>query len=221
MDELSKILKKEIDDHFHYYFEKSIKNGDLLKGRTNSLIYSTIYSIHTMIMSSLSRSFESSLGTLFDKLLNRVSEYYNGNSFTEIKLDNGEKLKVDLGFERDNVISIFENKLHGELDNKKAEIEKTKLVERYEALKMINPTKDIKFFLGVVGNKNGGEPSNWEKGRVGDWFSNDEIKVEKDLYTYVSGNCDFFPWFIQEILPYIGKNYCELEQKVYIIYNKN
>lgn len=221
MEKLHKILKQEIDNHFQHYFNKSIKNGDLLKGRTNSSIYSSIYSLQTMIMSSLSRSFESSLGNLFDKLLNRVSEYYNGNSFTKIVVEKGKNLKVDLGFERGNVISIFENKLHGELDNKKSEIEKTKLVERYEVLKRANPTKEIRFFLGVVGNKNGGTPSNWEKGRVGNWFSSNEIKVEKDLYDYVSGNEEFFPWFTKEILPYIGKNYCDLEQKVYTIYNKD
>jgi hypothetical protein len=220
MDELYKILKQEIDNHFQHYFDKSIKNGNLLKGRTNSIIYKNIYSLQTMIMSALSRSFESSLGTLFDKLLNKASEHYNGNSFTKITLDSTKIIKVDLGFERENTINIFENKLHGELDNKKSEIEKSKLVERYEELKKQYPTKEIRYFLGVIGNKNGGDFSNWEKGRVGDWFSDDEIKVEKDLYDYISGNEDFFPWFNKEIMPYIGKKYCELEQIVYTIYKK-
>jgi len=117
------------------------------------------------------------------------------------------------------VISIFENKLHCELDNKKSEIEKNKLVERCEILKKLHPNKEVKMFIGVVGNRNGGGPDNWDKGRVGDWFLDDEIKVEKDLYDYISEDKYFFPWFIEEILPYIGKKYCELEQMVYTIYN--
>lgn len=221
MKELSKILKKSIDLHFQNYYNKSIKNGNLLKGRTNSIIYSNIYGFDTIIKSSLSRSFESSLGTLFDKLLNHASIFFNGNSFTKINTESKKILKIDLGFERDGQINIFENKLHGELDNKKSEIEKNKLVERYKVLQKLHPEKKINFFLGVIGNKNGGGASNWDKGCVGDWFSDNEIKVEEELYYYISGDENFFPWFVIEILPYIGIKYSELEQIVYTIYNKN
>jgi hypothetical protein len=220
MEKLSKTLKKVVDLHFENYYNKSIKDGTLLKGRTNSIIYSNIYGLNTMITASLCRSFESSLGSLFDKLLNESSVFFNGNSFTKINVTSKKIVKVDLGFERNGEINIFENKLHGELDNKKSEVEKTKLIERYEILQKLHPDKKINFFLGVVGNKNGGVASNWDKGRVGDWFSDDEIKVEEDLYNYISGDENFFPWFVSEIMTYIGIKYSELEQMVYTIYNK-
>jgi hypothetical protein len=221
MEKLSKKLKKVVDLHFENYYNESIKDGNLLKGRTNSIIYSNIYGLNTMITASLCRSFESSLGSLFDKLLYESSIFFNGNAFTKINVNCKESFKVDLGFERDKEINIFENKLHGELDNKKSEVEKIKLVERCEILQKLYPEKKINLFLGVVGNKNGGGASNWDKGRVGDWFSDDEIKVEEDLYSYISGDENFFLWFVDEILPYIGIKYCELEQMVYTIYNKN
>ncbi len=82
---------------------------------------------------------------------------------------------------------IIELKAGGDLDNKKAKIEKTELTHEFFELKNQVPNDEIvKIFLGTAYNKDG-EGNVWKQDRVKQYFSEKELLIGKDYWNFV---CD-------------------------------
>ena len=176
------------------------------------------YRVH----SAISRSIDSSLGSLHEKLLIAISERYNSETATVLqtkKATSGRKHRIDLKFHRTNHAYLFEIKLHCELDNKKAEAESKELLRHktiYARESKIS-SKNIHAFLGVIGNKDGNKPSDFYMGRLTPSFSRAEVLVEQELYDMVSGRKGFFAefkkFYAQVVIPVINNTIRTIEHK--------
>lgn len=85
---------------------------------------------------------------------------------------------------------LMELKIGGDLDNKKAQSEKVSLLKQYVILRNsrdIAPKDDVKIFFCTAYNKNG-ENEKWVQERVGQFFSENEIKVGRDFWNFVSNS---------------------------------
>ena len=154
----------------------------------------------------LGRSFDSSLGTLWEKILWETSVEYNDDTFSkneklvvDLKVGN-KKWIVDLGFLRKNKYSLIELKLGGQLDNKKSKVEVETLKDRKDVLSEV-VDKPISTYLGVVTNQLTDKPETWDKSTVLKEFSKDQLLIEKQLFDYVSGIDGYFEWIKSEIQP--------------------
>lgn len=82
---------------------------------------------------------------------------------------------------------IIELKAGGDLDNKKAKVEKRELLQEFFMLKnTISKDEKIKLFFGTAYNKFG-EGNVWKQDRVKQFFSVDELLIGKDYWDFV---CD-------------------------------
>jgi hypothetical protein len=198
-NELKPVLFQIIKKHFEKYLTKKLKT-DILKGVNNSFVCD-VFSSEFKVYKALGRSIDSSMGILHEKLLVASSKYYNDKTFktySDLTVD-GKKWIIDLGFVRNGDITIIEIKLNGELDNKKVKSEKRALMSRKKSL-MEAQDCDVKFYLGIVGNKDGGAACNWKPGRITRYgFDRSEVLVSEELYTKVTNDTEFFSWFKREI----------------------
>ena len=175
---------------------------------------------------AISRSLDSSLGHLYEKLIEQISIYYNELTIKKLKtINNTTKAKrksgykVDLLFHRNGNVFIIELKLHCELDNKKAKAEKKSLEIIKEVYKNeINiDENNIHTFLGVVGNKDGKSPNDFKMGLLREAFDRNEILVAKELFNFVSGSDKFYDEFIKfktkHISPILNESIATIEKQ--------
>jgi hypothetical protein len=190
-------LETIVESHISRWLKIKLKNN-LLEGFDVSFVtngYDKKFQIH----SAIGRSLDSSLGKLYEKLLEAISEHYNDITLTRLKTKkkNGKPYIIDLLFHRNGIANLIEIKLHCELDNKKSLSEKQALDERKEIYiketKLSN--KKVNIFMGVVGNKDGDKPTDFKMGRLSEHFDRSEVLVEKELFNFVSGRNGFFEEF--------------------------
>ncbi len=200
--ELYSKLETIVETHIRNWTKNKLKD-DLLQGFDISFVTNG-FPKESQFYGAINRSLDSSLGCLYEKLIEQISIYYNEfttkklktiNKSTKAKRKSG--YKVDLLFHRNGNVFIFELKLHCKLDNKKAKAEKKSLKIIKEAYKNeINiDENNIHPFLGVIGNKDGEFPNDFKMGRLKEAFDRTEILVEKELFDFVSGVDGFFTEF--------------------------
>lgn len=83
---------------------------------------------------------------------------------------------------------LLELKIGGDLDNKKAESEKSALLHQYATLRSDNKIKrddDVKIFFCTAYNKFGDEQI-WNQERVMQFFSPGEILIGRDFWNFIS-----------------------------------
>jgi hypothetical protein len=209
--ELLKNLNKITNNHINTWCNKKLKDN-LLDGFDISDITSGIKK-STSVGSALGRSRDSSLGFLYEKLIQQISIYYNELTVTSLKtINNTTKAKkksgykVDLLFHRNGNVFIFELKLHCKLDNKKAKVERKSLEILKEVYKNETNISDnnIHILLGVIGNKDGKTPNDFKMDRVNEAFDRSEVLVAAELFNFVSGSDTFYNEFRKFILNYIN-----------------
>lgn len=195
--ELYSTMKNIVNSHIEKWLNTKLKN-DLLDGFDISFVtngYDRTFQIH----SAIGRSLDSSLGKLYEKLLESISEYYNDLTLTKLKTKkkNGKPYIIDLLFHRNNIANLIEIKLHCELDNKKSLSERQALDERKKVYIKESKlsSKNVNIFMGVVGNKDGNNPMDFKMGRLSEWFDRNEVLVERELFDFVSGVDGFFKEF--------------------------
>lgn len=216
--ELKKILVDIIDTHWEKYWKKKNKE-DLLKNKSNSWIHKGGIILDD-VSGSLTRSKESSMGFLYEKIVIAISEYFNVKTFSTIKglkiKQTGKKWIIDLSFERDGVTYLIEIKLGANMDNKKSVSEAKSLSVRKKTLIENNLAKDVETYLGIVTLGNGeASPKEWKIGRVGEGFDRSEILVERELFDFVSNNTEVFDFLVTEIQPVVMGGWKEILGKVY------
>ena len=87
---------------------------------------------------------------------------------------------------------IIELKAGGDLDNKKAKVEKNELLQEYFLLKnLIKNDENVKIYLATAYNKYG-EGKEWKQGRVQQYFSQDELLIGKDYWNFVCNSEEGF-----------------------------
>lgn len=210
--ELLKNLNKITNIHINNWCNRKLKQN-LLDGFDVSDITRNIKK-KTIIGSAIGRSLDSSLGFLYEKLIEEISIYYNELTIKKLKtINNTTKAKrksgykVDLLFHRNGNVFIIELKLHCELDNKKAKVERKSL----EILKKVYKNEinisdsNIHILLGVVGNKDGKNPSDFKMGRVDEAFDRNELLVAEELFNFVSGSDTFYDEFKKFITNHISE----------------
>lgn len=202
--ELYSDMKNIVNSHIEKWLKTKLKNN-LLDGFDVSFVtngYDRKFQVH----SAIGRSLDSSLGSLYEKLLECISLHFNELTLKKLKTINyttkAKKktfYKTDLLFKRNGKVFIIEIKLHCELDNKKAGSEKKSLEtlkKVYSEEAKLSPN-DIKTFIGVIGNKDGNKPTDFKMGRLIEAFKRNEVLVEKELFDFVSGVDGFFKEFIK------------------------
>jgi hypothetical protein len=203
-------LKKKISElvinHWGKYYTSKLKK-DLIAGKKNSWVHNGA-SIETLLWSALSRSYDSSLGNLYEKILVILSEYYNDKTYGKLKNlklhSNGKVWIIDLGFKRNDVDYLIELKLGGELDNKKAKSEASALKERKDVLIESKLADKVETYLGIITLSKGEEtPKEWKMGRVKLGFDRNQVLVERELFDFVSNDTDVFDFIKDKIQPFI------------------
>jgi hypothetical protein len=197
--ELLKSLNRIADTHINNWRNKKIKEN-LLDGFDISDVTCDLEK-ESVVGGALMRSMDSSLGSLYEKLIEQISIYYNELTIRKLKTINNSTnakkksgYKVDLLFHRNGNVFIIELKLHCELDNKKAKAEKQSL----QILKQVYTSEisisgdNVHTFLGVIGNKDGKNPSDFKMGRLHEAFDRSELLVAEELFNFVSGNDTFY-----------------------------
>ena len=215
--ELKKILVDIVDTHWERYLKEKNKK-DLLKSKNNSWINKGS-SVLSDVCSSLSRSRDSSMGNLYEKIVNAISEYFNVKTFSTIKgltiKQSGKKWIIDLAFERDGVTYLVEIKLGGNLDNKKAISEANALSVRKQTLIENSLAENVETYLGIITLGNGEtSPDEWEMGRVSLGFDRSQVLVERELFDFVSNNTEVFDFLVTEIQPVVMGGWNEVERKI-------
>lgn len=202
--ELKQVLTQIITQHWENYLKGVLKKDLLSPLQTNFTMVG--YSADGYLMSRLGRSLDSSRGNLWQKILVRLSEFFNEKTYDKVV---GLKLKttgktwiVDLAFERDGITYLIEIKLGGNLDTKKAKSEATSLKDRKDCLLDNNLASEVKTYLGVICLGNGESlPQNWDMGRVSEGFKRSEVLVERELFDFVTNDTNVFDFIRKVIQP--------------------
>jgi hypothetical protein len=216
-NELKNICTEIINTHWERYLkEKNKKN--LLENKNNSWINNGS-SLLSDVCSSLARSRDSSMGSLYEKIVNAISNYFNTKTFKNIKglkiKDSGKNWIIDLAFERDGITYLVEIKLGGNLDNKKAISEANALSVRKQTLIENNLAKNVETYLGIITLGNGEtSPDEWEMGRVSLGFDRTQVLVERELFDFVSNNAGVFDFLVAEIQPIVMNGWNDVEKKI-------
>lgn len=215
--ELKKLLIDIVNNHWENYLKNKLKK-DLIGGKLKSWDTQG-EDVDFLLASTLSRSYDSSRGNLWEKILFEISTYYNDNTFKKIKdlklKSNGKEWIVDLAFERNEKTYLIELKLGGELDNKKAKSEADALAERKDALIENKLCSEVETYLGIITLSNGeNTPMDWAMGRVELGFTRDEVLVERELFDFVSNDTDVFDFIKEEIQPLAMKAWKSVKEKI-------
>jgi len=215
--ELKKILVDIVSNHWEKYLKNKLKK-DLIGGKLKSWDTQG-EDVDFLLASTLSRSYDSSRGNLWEKILFAISSYYNDKTFKKVKglklKSNGKEWIVDLAFERDGKTYLIELKLGGELDNKKAKSESDALLERKEVLIENKISSEVQTYLGIITLSNGeNSPMDWDMGRVSLGFTRNEVLVERELFDFVSNNPDVFNFIKEEIQPFAMKEWKSVKEKI-------
>ena len=176
----------------------------------------------------INSSYNSSNGTLWEKILYKISEACNDETYSKdeelvrnLKVHE-KKWIVDLGFSRNGEHHIIEEKLGGQLDNKKSKIEKINLEERKKVLEEIVGT-EVNIHLGIITNQLTNKPETWNKSTVLNEFTRgNNLLIEKELFDFVAGIDGFFEWIKTEIQPKAMRKYKEVldEYKTFVGFNE-
>ena len=215
--ELKKILIDIVNNHWENYLKNKLKK-DLIGGKLKSWDTQG-EDVDFLLASTLSRSYDSSRGNLWEKILFEISTYYNDNTFKKIKdlklKSNGKDWIVDLAFERNGKTYLIELKLGGELDNKKAKSEADALAERKDVLIENELYSEVETYLGIITLSNGeNTPMDWNMGRVELGFTRNEVLVERELFDFVSNDTDVFDFIKEEIQPLAMKAWKSVKEKI-------
>ena len=93
---------------------------------------------------------------------------------------------------------LIELKIGGDLDNKKARSENEALFEQYAILANSLPkSADIHCFFAAAYNRFG-EGKEWNRGRVLQFFSKDELLIGKDFWNFVCKSSNGYGIVISE-----------------------
>tara|TARA_Y100000004_G_C8814146_1_gene369044 strand:- start:57 stop:752 length:696 start_codon:yes stop_codon:yes gene_type:complete len=220
-------LKKDLVDITNNHWDTWLKAKKKNSIKNNDFSFVDIgMDKEFLFHSRVGRSYDSSLGTLWEKILFRISEEYNEDTFSK----NEELVKyltvddkrwiIDLGFLREGLYNILELKLGCQLDNKKAEVEKSKLGKRKQVLLEV-VDKDVKTYLGVITNQLTDKPETWNKSTVLKEFTiGGDLLIERQVFDFVSGIDGFFDWVKKEIQPEVVKKWLEVynEYKLFVGY---
>jgi len=215
--ELKRILVQVIIDHWGKFLDKKLKQ-DLIGKKKNSWI-DVGEDLEFILYSTLSRSRDSSMGNLYEKILFEISKFFNDKTYGKV---NGLKIRksgknwiIDLAFERDGKTYLIEIKLGGELDNKKAKSEAEALQDRKEALIENKLASNVETYLGVITLTKGEDSSeNWVMGRVSEGFDRSEVLVERELFDFVSNDTDVFDFIKDEIQPFVMQEWKTVKEKI-------
>jgi hypothetical protein len=215
--ELKKILTEVVINHWDKYLKSKLKK-DLIGGKLKAWDTQG-EDVDFLLASTLSRSYDSSRGNLWEKILFEISTYYNDKTFKKIKglklKSNGREWIVDLAFERNGKTYLIELKLGGELDNKKALSEAKALFERKNVLLESKIASDVETYLGIITLSNGeNNPTEWNMGRVQLGFDRSEVFVERELFDFVSNDTDLFEFIKTEIQPIAMREWKLVKEKI-------
>lgn len=197
---LKQKLTDIVNDHVDNWVKKKVKE-ELL----NDSFVTRWLDTDMRVMSTISRSLDSSSGTLYERILEELSHTYNDTTTTvldTVKKEKGKKNSkyiMDLAFSRDGKHYIIEVKLHCELDNKKSKSEMKALKafrKAYIKEKKITNSENVKIYIASVGNKDGHNPTDFKMGRLTSAFTREEVLVERELFDLVTGQPDFFDQFV-------------------------
>ncbi|MFW6129892.1 MAG: TdeIII family type II restriction endonuclease [Atribacterota bacterium] len=84
-----------------------------------------------------------------------------------------------------NLHSLIELKIGGDLDNKKARSEKEAILEQFAILSNTLPeSKNIRIYFATAYNKFG-EGNDWIQGRVRQYFADKELLIGKDFWNFI------------------------------------
>ena len=220
-NELTNILIPIIKEHWTKFLKTKLKK-DIISKKSNSWIDEG-EDIDFKLISTLSRSKDSSFGLLWEKILFEISKYYNDKTFKNVKdlklKSNGKQWIVDLAFERNGKTYLIEIKLGGELDNKKAISEAAALRERKEVLVENKISSNVETYLGVITlSKGESSPINWVMGRVELGFDRSEVLVERELFDFVSNDIEIFDFIKNEIQPYAMNEWKSVRERIKKVY---
>lgn len=215
--ELKRILVQAITDHWGKFLDKKLKQ-DLIGKKKNSWI-DVGEDLEFILYSTLSRSKDSSMGNLYEKILFEISKFFNDKTYGKVKnlkiRKSGKKWIIDLAFERDGKTYLIEIKLGGELDNKKAKSEAEALKDRKETLIENKLASNVETYLGVITLTKGEDsPENWVMGRVSEGFDRSEVLVERELFDFVSNDTDVFDFIKNEIQPFVMQEWKVVKEKI-------
>lgn len=222
--ELKQTLTELIENHWFNFLKNKLKKDLIGKKR-----YSWIDSgedLEFILYSTLSRSKDSSMGNLYEKILFEISKFFNDKTYGKVKdlkiRKSGKKWIIDLAFERDGKTYLIEIKLGGELDNKKAKSESQALKDRKEALIENKLASNVETYLGVITlTKGESSPEEWVMGRVSEGFDRSEVLVERELFDFVSNDTDVFDFIKDEIQPIVMKEWKIVKEKIKSVYLNN
>lgn len=99
---------------------------------------------------------------------------------------------------------LLELKIGGDLDNKKAESEKSALLHQYATLRSNNKIKrddNVKIFFCTAYNKFG-DGQAWEQERVKQFFSSGEILIGRDFWNFISRSDKGYDFALKSYIKY-------------------
>lgn len=221
--ELKKKIVEVVVEHWGKYLTNKLKKP-LIDNKMNSWVTNG-EDIEFLLFSTLSRSYDSSMGNLWEKILIVISKHFNDKTYGKIKglklRSNGKDWIVDLAFERDGITYLIELKLGGELDNKKAKSESEALKERKEVLLESKLANNVETYLGIITLSKGEKtPEDWDMGRVALGFDRSEVLVERELFDFVSNDTDVFDFIKDEIQPFVMNEWKVVKEKIKSVYLK-